>query len=112
MYYRRAGTHSDGVFHELTPNCSPGSLENVSASGAMRFVARTREPQSENGVWRIRCSESSDAAASESHSQLRHSAMDSDSPRDVYWHSQPGTAGIAPPSHRKCHVVSSGRGVW
>ena len=112
MYCRRAGTDSDGVFNELTQNGSPRSLESVSDCWAVQFVASTREPKSAIGDGRFRCSESSDSAASESHSQLPHSARNADSSRDIFRHNRPGTAVIAPVSRSKYHAVSSSRGVW
>jgi hypothetical protein len=97
MYCRLAGTDSNGVAYELAPNGTPGSLENVSACWATRFVASTRAPKAAIDGWRFLCSESSDNAARESRSQLLCSAMDIDSSRNHFC--------IADPAKRSSHVL-------
>jgi hypothetical protein len=110
MYCRQAANNSGSVFHELAPCDSPESLGNVSSAWATRFVSGTRLQRPEIGDCPILCSDSSDTAGSELHSQLRHSAMDADSPRDVFWHSRPVKAVIATLFFGECHDVSSHRG--
>ena len=92
MYCQRAGNDSERMFRELTLNGNPKSLESVLYCRAAQFVASTRAEKSAISVWWSGCSESAAVAASESHSQLRHSAMDADNRGTPY--------GIADPEKR------------
>ena len=107
MYCQRAGNDSERMFRELTLNGNPKSLESVLYCRAAQFVASTRAEKSAISVWWSVCSESADGAASESHSQLRNSALDADSACNIVWHSRAGKPG---PSdlfrHGKCHELS------